>query len=69
MALLIYFVLNSETTEMGINNDVVVVREATFATGKGPFRSFLVSQGDGCLLKCDGGDLGRRLFEAIDARS
>jgi hypothetical protein len=32
MALLMYFVQNSETTELGINDDVV--REASCATGK-----------------------------------
>jgi hypothetical protein len=45
MALLMYFVQHSETTEMGVNDDVM--REASLATGKGPFRAFLISQSDG----------------------
>jgi hypothetical protein len=67
MALLMYFVQNSEATEMGINDDIM--REASLAAWEDPLRAFLIWQSDGSLLKCDGGDLGRRLFEAIDARS
>lgn len=66
MALWMHFVQNGEATEMGINDDVM--REASFAAWEDPFRAFVISQSGRPLLKRDSGDLGRGLFETIDAR-